>query len=157
MVWGLQGYNLIFILEFTLALKFVLDNGLSTIFVIAWFCFHFIDFGVFQICRLYPKDAYIECSSTADFRSTQEMVIRQPVPLPPTDEKMREDFLNFHYAGMLRHVSLRILMRTLNSNVKNTKIVNCTSKSCFRILHSKWLRNLNSLYDICVMQLTLLM
>lgn len=49
--------------------------------------------------KLYPSDAHIRCLSTAHFRSTQEMVERQPVPLPPRGEAIREDFLNFHYAG----------------------------------------------------------
>lgn len=49
--------------------------------------------------KLYPSDAHIRCLSTAHFRSTQEMIKRQPVPLPPRGEDIREDFLNFHYAG----------------------------------------------------------
>lgn len=49
--------------------------------------------------KLYPSDAHIRCLSTAHFRSTQEMIERQPVPLPPLGEAIREDFLNFHYAG----------------------------------------------------------
>lgn len=49
--------------------------------------------------KLYPSEAHIRCLSTAHFRSTQEMIKRQPVPLPPRGEDIREDFLNFHYAG----------------------------------------------------------
>lgn len=49
--------------------------------------------------KLYPSEAHIRCLSTAHFRSTQEMIERQPVPLPPRGEDIREDFLNFHYAG----------------------------------------------------------
>ncbi|XP_062578137.1 uncharacterized protein LOC134240038 [Saccostrea cucullata] len=50
--------------------------------------------------QLYPADAHILCMSAADFRSTSEMVSKHPVPLPPRGEKMREDFLNFHFSGI---------------------------------------------------------
>ncbi|XP_061180233.1 uncharacterized protein LOC133188761 [Saccostrea echinata] len=49
--------------------------------------------------QLYPAEANILCKSTADFRSTQEMVSRQAVPLLPFGEKIREDFLNFHFTN----------------------------------------------------------
>lgn len=65
-----------------------------------YWCDKHFEFHLIWIYRLYPSDAHIRCLSTAHFRSTQEMIKRQPVPLPPRGEDIREDFLNFHYAGI---------------------------------------------------------
>jgi hypothetical protein len=70
--------------------------------IILWGIVFFVNTeGNFLLFRQYPAESNIMCMSTADFRLTEEMIKRQPVPLPPRDEKIREDFLNFHYAGML--------------------------------------------------------
>lgn len=71
-------------------------------------------------CRLYPSDAHIRCLSTAHFRSTQEMIERQPVPLPPLGEAIREDFLNFHYAGIYTFMSF-----TRNGKTRKLYMVVC--------------------------------
>nr|XP_034309131.1 L-ascorbate oxidase [Crassostrea gigas] len=70
--------------------------------------------------KLYPRADHVNCFSVANLLSTQETINSCPVPVSQNGERIREDFLNFHFTTANPESQNPVMKATINGHVFTT-------------------------------------
>eukprot|EP00105_Crassostrea_gigas_P026981 XP_011448154.1 PREDICTED: laccase-11 [Crassostrea gigas] len=70
--------------------------------------------------KLYPEADHVNCFSVANLLSTQETINSCPVPVSQNGERIREDFLNFHFTAANPESQNPVMKATINGHVFTT-------------------------------------